>query len=197
MLETLSKDNVMYSLIQKYGVLTLNDNYMQTSGNLFQDLSTTIIRQQLSNRVADIILQRLENLLNKEMTPNKLLSIADEELRSIGLSMNKVNYIKNIAHAIQNGHLKLDELYKLNEQEIRECLTKIKGIGSWTVDMFLIFSLHFPDIFSFGDAGLNKAIQNLYGNNNILTKQQIFEITEHWRPFRSYACLYLWRSLDN
>ncbi len=196
MLNTLSKDSIMATLIQQYGKLTLEDNAMCSSNNLFQDLVTIVIRQQLSNKIALTICQRVETLLNGEIFPVKILAVSDIELKKTGLSSNKINYIKNIAYAIQNGSLKLEEMHKYSEPEVRLTLTKIKGIGQWSTDMFLIFSLRFPNIFSFGDAGLIKAVQNLYGKNKMLSKEQIYAISEKWKPFRSYACLYLWKSLE-
>lgn len=196
-IQTLSNDPVMKGLIQQYGKLTLPSWDSQIGQNPFIDLLLFILQQQLSTKAAHKIWQRITNLLAHNITPANIIAVPDEHFRAAGLSKNKTCYMKNIAHAVINDDLQFDKLPTMTQSEITNTLVHIKGIGQWTIEMFLIFSMHRPDIFSIKDAGLMRAIQNLYGNGNTLTKEQILTISTTWKPFRSYACLYLWHSLGN
>jgi DNA-3-methyladenine glycosylase II len=118
-------------------------------------------------------------------------------MRKCGLSYNKIAYINNICTAVAEGNLTLDKFDEMSDEAIVKQLTAIKGIGEWTAEMFLIFSLGRLDVFSKGDGGLARAINNLYGNGTDLKPKDRLAITEHWKPYRSIASLYLWRSLDN
>ena len=192
--EILSKDPVMKELINKYGELTLpaeNRNY-------FVDLAANIVGQQLSGKAADAIWKRVTALIDGDITANKILAIPDEALRQAGVSGNKVKYIKNLAGAAAYKTLDLENIQKYDDEEIIRQLIAIKGIGRWTAEMFLIFSLAREDVFSHGDGGLNGAIHRLYGNGaTALSKSAIAAITDKWKPYRSIASLYLWESLDN
>lgn len=189
------QDPVMKELIVKYGEVTLEGNYMESAGMLFADLARSIAGQQLSGKAATTIWGRVEKLLSGEITPIKYLATADEDLRQAGLSGNKTKYIKNLAEAVQNGTIQLDKMKDLTDEEVIAQLTTVKGIGRWTAEMFLIFSLARPDVFSFGDGGLYNAMKKLYGG--VLTRAKQEEITERWKPYRTYASLLLWESLDN
>jgi DNA-3-methyladenine glycosylase II len=147
--------------------------------------------------VADVIWGRFEALIDGAITPEKVLALNDEALRGAGLSRNKAAYIKNIAQAVADGSLTLNKFNDMTDEGIKAQLTAIKGIGEWTAEMFLIFSLGRPDVFSKGDGGLARAINNLYGNGAELAVKERLSITEAWKPYRSIASLYLWRSLDN
>ena len=190
--KTLSRDLVMKDLIEKYGELTLSE-----SEDYFTDLARSIVGQQLSGKAASTIWKRVEALLNGEITADNFLSVPDELMRQAGVSGNKTRYIKNIAQAVFDKSLDLENIRSYDNEEIIQQLTKIKGVGQWTAEMFLIFSLAREDVFSFGDGGLNSAINKLYGSGKVLTKDEIKTITEKWKPYRSIASLYLWRSLDN
>ncbi len=190
----LKKDPIMEELINRYGILTLADNHMKGGDDLFRDLTNTIVGQQLSNKVADVIWNRVVELLDREIKPANFLMTKDEDLRATGISMSKAKYIKNLATAVHNNTLKLHELHQMSDEEVIIELTKIKGIGRWTAEMFLIFSLSRPDVFSLGDGGLLNAMKKLYGSE--LTNQERLKIAGKWQPYRSYASLYLWKSLD-
>ena len=196
MINTLSKDPIMKNLIDEFGILSLDSNYMKSSGNLLYDLSSYIIRQQLSNKVADKIWQKFVQLFENDITCNKILATTDIDFKEIGISTNKIKYLKSLAQNVQDKTVELDKLESLSDEEAVMQLTKIKGIGQWTAEMFLMFSLHRADVFAFGDLGLNKALQNLYGNGELLSIEQQLEITSKWSPFKSYASLYLWKSLE-
>lgn len=182
----------MNKLVARYGELTLSK-----SNDFFVDLSRSIVGQQLSAKVARVIWERIRSLFNNDITPLNFLNMKNEPFRAVGLSASKTQYIKNLSKAIIDGALKLDNLQIYDDEEVVKKLTTIKGIGRWTAEMFLIFSLARPDVFSFGDAGLYRAIKTLYGDNQDLTKEQIQKISDKWKPWRSYASLYLWQSLDN
>ncbi|MDR0206472.1 MAG: DNA-3-methyladenine glycosylase 2 family protein [Bacteroidales bacterium] len=190
--KTLCRDLVIKELIEKYGELTLAE-----SSNNFTDLVRSIVAQQLSGKAANTIWKRVETLLNGEITADKFLSVSDDLIRQTGVSSNKTRYIKNIAQAVFDQSLDLKNLRNYDNEEIIRQLTMIKGVGQWTAEMFLIFSLAREDVFSFGDGGLNSAINKLYGSGVVLTKDEIKTITEKWKPYRSIASLYLWQSLDN
>ena len=184
------QDPVMKNLIAKYGELTLTK-----SKDYFADLASSIVGQQLSAKAASTIWGRVTTLLGGEITATKALSIEDEAYRQAGCSTSKTRYIKALAQAVSENTLRFEELADLDNEAVIERLTTVKGIGRWTAEMFLIFSLARPDVFSFGDGGLKSAMDKLYGG--MLSRKRIEEITDKWKPYRSYASLYLWASLDN
>lgn len=210
--ELVRLDPQLAMFISAYGDIdiTLSENY-------FESLASSIVGQQLSNKVTDVIWNRLVKFLggnvggtpstikapsnykqNKDcqVTPQAIIAANSDDLRSVGLSTNKVIYLKNLSQAVLDGSLQLDDFQHLSDDEIITQLTKIKGIGRWTAEMFLIFSLGRQDVFSLGDGGLYNAIRKLY-NLDKPTKHEIQEITQKWSPYRTFASLYLWKSLDN
>ncbi|MDR0311815.1 MAG: DNA-3-methyladenine glycosylase 2 family protein [Acidobacteriota bacterium] len=190
-IKILSRDPVMKKLIGKYGELTLTG-----SDDYFTDLAGNIIGQQLSGKAAATIWKRVVALSDGDVSAGKILSISDEALRQAGTSSNKAKYIKNLAAAVMDKTLNLENIPEYDNEEIIRQLTAIKGIGRWTAEMFLIFSLAREDVFSIGDGGLNSAVNRLYGGGGVLGKGEIVNIAEKWKPYRSIASLYLWRSLD-
>jgi DNA-3-methyladenine glycosylase II len=185
-----TKDPVINKLIKKYGELQFRQ-----STDLFYDLVEAIISQQLSIKASDTIFERFKKLFkNKFPTPKQILEMPDEKLRSAGISNAKVKYIKSLADFIERKELILEDLDNLTDSEVMIELTKVKGIGKWTAEMFLIFSLQRPDVFSLGDLGLRKAVSNLY-NVDINDLAKIEEISLTWKPNRSIVCRYLWKSL--
>jgi DNA-3-methyladenine glycosylase II len=189
---TLTRDPVMKGLVEKYGALGLTE-----STDYFADLARAIVAQQLATKAADTIWRRVTALLGGEVTAGKFLSIAGEAVRQAGVSANKLKYMTNLAQAVMDGTLDLENIQNRDDEEIIPHLSAIKGIGRWTAEMFLIFSLAREDVFSFGDGGLKSALNKLYGGGGVLTKGEMESITDKWRPYRSLASLYLWRSLDN
>lgn len=192
-LRYLSKDPVMRKLIKAYSLPTWHSE----TPNLFKNLVGEIINQQLSDKASATIFDRFVGLFGGKSfpEPSKILSVSDEKLRSSGISYSKVSYIKNIARAIEDGELDLENIHKLSDEEVIGQLTKIKGIGVWTAEMFLMFSLKRPDVFSFGDLGLRTAISRLYKVDRN-DKDKIIKISNKWSPYRTIACRYLWASLD-
>ncbi len=172
------------------------EEYYGSRGDLFLDLVEIVTGQQLSMKAADSIFKRFLALFSAKPKPEEVLIITVEKLRSVGFSKSKANYVRNIAQAVSSGSLPLDQLEKQSDDEVKRELIKIKGIGPWSAEMFLIFSLKRPDVFSVGDLGLRTAIEKLYGIKRDNLKK-IEKLAADWRPHRSLACRYLWASLDN
>jgi DNA-3-methyladenine glycosylase II len=186
-------DPQIFRLIGTYGLTEL-----KPSGNYFPDLIESVINQQLSNKAAATIWKRFRELfLSQEINPETVIKIDNTKLRSCGTSNAKAQYIHNIARAFIDQTVTPLTFNKMTDMQIIDQLIKIKGIGRWTAEMFLIFSLGREDVFSMGDAGLNKAMNIIYGKDKKLTASQKEKIITKWKPYRSYASLMLWKSLDN
>ena len=168
--------------------------------NICLRLCASIMSQQLSTKVAEVIFKRFLNLYgNLEPTPKQILDTPPEVLRSIGLSNAKVQYVLNVAQFATENHLTDTRLLQMTNEEITELLTQIKGVGKWTVEMLLMFTLGREDVFAVDDYGLQVAMKKLYGlddSNKKAFKQQLVQIAEKWSPYRTYACLYLWQWKD-
>ena len=186
------KDPVLKKLYLKHGPHKFEDR----SKFLMSELVESIISQQLSGKAADTIYKRFLNLFKNNEFPHvdEILKIDIEKLQSAGMSYSKANYVKNIANAFKQGELVIEKIVKMSDEEVIKELTKIKGVGKWTAEMILIFTLKREDVFSIGDAGLKRAIKNLY---NIKDEKEILKLSQKWKPKRSYASWYLWRSLEN
>ncbi len=164
----------------------------------FYRLLRSIVGQQLSVKAASTIFERFENLFfKKNITPKGLLKLTDEQMRSVGLSRQKISYLKDLATKVMEGSVELNKFERLESDVIIEELIAIKGIGRWTAEMFLMFSLGRPDIFSFGDLGLQNAIKKSYKIKQKPTVKQMERLSRKWAPFRTYAAIILWRSLAN
>ncbi|MDJ0660169.1 MAG: DNA-3-methyladenine glycosylase [Crocosphaera sp.] len=185
-----SKDHVLAALIALYPSETMINYH-----DAFLTLVKAIIGQQISVTAANAIGQRLESLLGK-ITLENYLETHSESLRQCGLSRQKISYINNIAQAFQNDILTPQAWANMDDKQVMDQLTSIKGIGPWTAQMFLIFHLHRQDIFPMADLGLINAIQQHYGSKKALTKAEIKELSHQWKPYRTVATWYLWRSLD-
>jgi DNA-3-methyladenine glycosylase II len=165
--------------------------------NYFRRLCREIIGQQLAGHVARVIFSRFEGLFsNKEITPDKVLKISHEIMRKIGLSNAKAKYVRNLAEMIVNKELNFEDLKDFTDEQIITELTKVSGIGPWTAEMFLMFTMAREDVFSSGDLGLRKAIKNIYDLEEMPTIELIERISSKWRPYRTYASLVLWESLN-
>ena len=170
-------------------VVNINDNY-------FESLAGVIVAQQLSSKVALVIYNRLSNLLNGNITPEQIINADEIELRGIGLSYQKIKYLKSLAECVLNKKVDLSDLNHLSDQDIIEMLVKIKGIGIWSAQMFLMFSLGREDVFSVLDLGLRNALKKLYELPN-LSNQEIEEISLNWSPYRSIVSHFLWHAWDS
>jgi DNA-3-methyladenine glycosylase II len=163
-------------------------------------LMASIMSQQLSTKVAKVIFHRFLDLYGKkEPTPQQVLATSFEQLRSIGLSNAKVNYVKNVTAFCIEHKITDKKLLKLSNDEIIELLTQIKGVGKWTVEMLLMFSLGREDVFAVDDLGIQQAMIQLYkldATNKKLLKEKMLKIATKWTPYRTYACLHLWKWKD-
>lgn len=163
----------------------------------FASIASAIVGQQLSNRVAEVIWARLVALAQGALSPETILSLGDEELRQIGISYSKIKYLKALSTAVNEKTLELDRLHLFDDVEIVRQLTQVKGIGPWTAEMFLIFSMGRTDVFSIGDGGLQRAVKWLYKLEEVPGKEELLRISGKWKPYRTMAALYLWRALDD
>lgn len=184
-------DKVMKDLIEKYGEFYIPEE------DLFTILCESIIAQQLSSKVADVISKRLREFCCNNINPHKIAEESEENLRKIGLSNQKIKYIKMLSESIVKGELNLNELKNMPNEDVIKSLTRIKGIGKWTAEMFLIFGLRRLDVLPYDDFGIRKAIQIQYNLGEIPDKNKIMEIGQKWHPYETIASWYLWRSLEN
>jgi DNA-3-methyladenine glycosylase II len=161
-------------------------------------LLRAIVGQQLSTKAARTIYERLIALFGQRApAPEELLAVEQDELRSVGLSRAKASYLRSLAQHVVDGELELDRLRDLEDEQVTAQLTAVKGLGRWTADMFLIFHLGRPDVLPVGDLGVRRGAQLAYGLDELPDAAQLTALAEPWRPYRSLAALYLWRSLDN
>ena len=190
------RDPKMRELIKRY-----NPCLVRPHTRYFQTLVGSIISQQLSTKAADTIHGRFVGLYAPARFPKaaQIIETPDEHLRGTGISFQKIRYIKDLAAKTEDGTLKLSRLARMTDEEIIEMLTSVKGIGVWTVHMFLIFSLARMDVLPVGDLGVRRAIQLRYGFDQLPNPQEMERIADEngWRPYRSIASWYLWRSLEN
>jgi DNA-3-methyladenine glycosylase II len=154
-----------------------------------------IIAQQLSTKAARTIEGRFSALFDGKPTPAAVGKVSDEQLRSVGLSSQKLRYLRDLCSRILDGSLNLPALDAMTDDDVIAALTSVKGIGRWTAEMFLMFRLHRPDVLPVGDLGIVKAVQRAYKLRSLPTPERLTKIGETWRPYRSVACWYLWESL--
>ena len=189
------QDSILYQAFKKHGPFEKIKPAKEK--DYFPHLCREIIGQQLSGKVAEVIYGRFKALFPKGRITSILTDkLIHEQIKNIGTSNAKTKYIKCLAEAVCKGSLKLTNLSKLSDEVVTKELTKVKGIGPWTAEMFLMFTLGREDIFSHGDLGLRRAIQKLYGFKQEPTRKQIEKLEKKWQPFSSYACLVLWQSID-
>ena len=168
-------------------------------GNVYQSLMKSIVSQQLSTKVADVIWGRFINLFeDNKPHPLQIIDFDIETMKSVGLSGQKANYIKNVSIYFTENNLIDFDWSGLSDEEIIQILTKIKGVGVWTVQMILIFTLKRPDVFPVLDLGIQQGIKKLYAleSSGKILMQEMEQISEEWRPFRSYASRIIWKWKD-
>lgn len=188
----LSKDKYLAALIKKWGHCAIKPRLHK---DYFQSLCGEIVGQQLSGRVADIIFERFKKALKDRITPDTILAIDGQKLRDCGMSWGKVSFVKDLALKTKNGELKTKKLAKLPDEEVIKELVSVKGIGRWTAEMFLMFSLARPDIFPIDDLGIKKGVEKL--TKKRLEGPALARFAERWQPHRTVASWYLWRSLED
>jgi DNA-3-methyladenine glycosylase II len=188
------RDPVIGALIRRHGTCGLAD---AQHAEPFTALTHAIISQQLSSKAAATIARRFDALFAGVPTAAGVAAVSDEQLRGVGLSSQKIRYMRDLCARVDEGSLPLRRLETLADAEVIDTLTQVKGIGRWTAEMFLMFRLHRPDVLPVGDLGIVKAVQRAYGLRRAPDAARLEKIGEPWRPYRSVACWYLWASLDN
>jgi DNA-3-methyladenine glycosylase II len=170
-----------------------------TAHGYFEALVEAIVSQQLSIKAADTIFARFIALASGRTfpTPREIVKMPTARMRKCGLSKMKVGFIKDLARKMLDGSLNFKTIDTLSDEEVIKHLTSVKGIGRWTAEMFLIFSLRRDDVFSYGDLGLRNAMQKIYKMKRPPTPHQAEKITARWKPYRSLGSRYLWASLKN
>ncbi len=181
-------DRVMAKLVRTHGNCRLAGRAFQP----FHALTEAIISQQLSAKAADTIAARVAQLTARPFVASAMLAVPADSLRAAGLSSAKVRYILGLARRVEDGALNFPHLRRQTDDAVMATLTAVPGIGRWTAEMFLIFTLKRPDILSLGDAGLYRAVRQLYGDG-----ADFENLAEPWRPYRSVASWYLWKHLDS
>jgi len=188
------RDPVLRDLMRRYGPCGLADSQHTDP---FRALVRAIISQQLSTQAAATIARRFEGLFDGTPTPACVNAAPDHQLRGVGLSGQKLRYMRDLCARIEGGLLPLAALDRMDDEEVITVLTEVKGIGRWTAEMFLMFRLHRPDVLPVDDLGIVKAVQRAYRMRTLPTPKRLTRLGEEWRPYRSVACWYLWRSLEN
>ena len=186
-------DKRMEKLIDKFGPPNFN-----RMNNYYESLIRSIVYQQLSGKAASIIYERFLDLFVFDIypEPKDILAVSIETLRSSGLSYQKVNYIRDLSEKWQDGTMNLTDIDSMTDEEISSELIKVKGIGQWTADMFLMFTLGRPDVFPFGDLGIQKGVMILTNMNRLPTQKEMERKTKKWQPYRTVAAWYLWKLVD-
>ena len=169
---------------------------MEYSSPEFCSLAEAILYQQLNGKAAATIYKRFTALAGEPPTPEGILKLSDEQLRSVGLSKQKSAYLKDLAAKTASGLLDFSKLAELSDEEVIEHLTQVKGIGVWTAHMFLMFSLRRPNVLPTGDYGVQMALKKHYRKRKLPKPKDMEKIARAWEPYRSVACWYMWRSLD-
>jgi DNA-3-methyladenine glycosylase II len=190
---------VLAGLIDAAGPLSDAREGRPAQDDHYGALVRSIINQQLSVRAGRAIYQRLlDRFDGRPPQPEQVLADEPEELRSaVGLSRAKVGFLRSLAEHVLDGSLELSRLDALSDEEVIAELVAVKGLGVWTSHMFLMFHLERPDVLAVGDLGIRRAIEIAYGLAELPDPSTIERIAEPWRPYRTLACRYLWRSLDN
>lgn len=186
----IKKDKTLAKIIKEFP----NQSIVK-KGTAFKTLLRAIVGQQISVQSADAVWSRFIKLI-LEPTPSQILEFSVEELRSTGLSIQKANYVIDLANHFASGKIKPRTFNRLTDEQLINKLTSVKGIGQWTAEMFLIFNLQRPDILPLQDIGVIRAIEKHYYGGEKVDKSQLIEIGNNWAPWRSVATWYLWRSLD-
>ena len=184
-------DPVLCGIIEQVGPFRMN--YDEPA---FAALAEAIVYQQLHGKAAATIFKRLTDLTGLPLAPRGILKLSEAQLRSAGLSKQKLSYLRDLATKSHSGEVDFARLPVLSDQQVIQQLTQIKGIGVWTAHMFLMFSLRRPNILPTGDLGIQMAIRKHYRKRKLPKPAQMQKIAKPWEPYRSVACWYLWRSLD-
>jgi len=194
-IEHLSKDKKLAPLLS-----TVEPYLLKKRKNVCLRLCASIMSQQLSTKVAEVIFKRFLQLYDgKEATPQQIIDTPFDKLRGIGLSNAKVNYVQNVANYMLEHKADDKMLNKMTNEEVIEFLTPIKGVGKWTVEMLLMFTLGREDVFAVDDLGIQQAMTKIYkldATDKKAMKENMLKISAKWSPYRTHACFYLWKYKD-
>ena len=188
----LLKDTYIGPLVKKHGPCKIR---RKRKKDYFTILVTSIVYQQLSIRAASAILERLKAGLGGEVTPEKILTTRPQKLRKWGLSKQKTGYLKDLARKVKRGEVELVKMDKLSDKEIVEELVAVKGVGPWTAEMFLMFSLGRPDVFPVGDLGIRNGMKLLLKKE--MKPAEMVKFSQRWKPHRTIASWYIWKRVEN
>ncbi|HLZ41175.1 MAG TPA: DNA-3-methyladenine glycosylase [Candidatus Sulfotelmatobacter sp.] len=184
-------DPVLRAIIERVGPFR-----MEYGPAEFQSLAEAILYQQLNGKAAETIFKRFAALAGEPLTPEGILKLTDQQMRSVGLSKQKSAYLKDLAAKTAAGLLDFSRLPQMSDDEVIQHLTQVKGIGVWTAHMFLMFSLRRPNVLPTGDYGVQVAVKKHYRKRKLPKPKDMEKIARAWEPYRSVACWYMWRSLD-
>ncbi len=184
-------DPVLSAIIEKVGPCKIE--YGDPS---FASLAEAIVYQQLNGKAALTIFNRFADLAGRPLTPQGILKLTEPQMRSAGLSKQKLSYIRSLAELTHSGELDFARLPDMPDDEVIAHLTEVKGVGTWTAQMFLMFSLRRPDVLPTGDFGIQTAIRKYYRKRKMPKPAEMEKIAKPWSPYRTFACWYLWKSLD-
>ena len=186
------RDSVLKKIIKKY-----NKGFLTSKNDPFFSLCRTIVGQQISTKAADSIWAKFEKKCKKKIKPKIVLKISSRNLKRAGLSRQKVSYLKNIAKAFKNKSFDINKLKKMNDYEAISYITKLKGLGVWSAEMFLMFNLNRPDIFPIKDIGLLRSISKNYKVSYPPSKRFLNKISKLHSGYRTVSTWYLWRDIDS
>src|SRR5215213_9096296 len=190
-------DPTMASLVETIGPLDHEARRRGRPDDAYGSLVRSIVGQQLSTAAARTIYGRLTALFDhRPPTPAELLAADEDSLRACGLSRPKISYLRDLARHVLEGALDLPRLRELPDDEVASRLVAVKGIGQWSADMFLMFHLRRPDVLPVGDLGIRRAVEKAYGLPGLPDEDDLRTLAGPWRPQRTLACLYLWKTLD-
>ncbi|HLH06976.1 MAG TPA: DNA-3-methyladenine glycosylase [Terriglobales bacterium] len=196
----------MAAIIEQVGPLR-----MDRRPATYEAMARAIVFQQLAGAAAKTIFQRLQAACEKAVggentprslyggfavTPESVLSLSEEQMRACGLSRQKISYIRDLAEKALSREVDFERMPNMSDDDVIEHLTRVKGVGTWSAQMFLMFALGRPDVMPTADLGLNNAIRKLYRKRKTPKPKDILKLAEKWRPYRTAACWYLWRSVD-
>ena len=191
------QDPVLRGLIDAHGPIDPEIDRRASRPDPYIALARAIVGQQVSTKAAESIWAKFEDALGGDPSPEAVVAADVDVIRGAGLSGAKTSYVKDLAGHVVSGELDLGRIAELADEDVIANLTEVKGIGRWTAEMFLIFHLGRPDVISAGDLGIRRAIEIAYGLDELPGPTDMERISDPWRPQRTLACLYLWRSLDN
>jgi len=184
-------DPVMRGIIERVGACR-----MEYGEPTFHHLAESIVYQQLNGKAAETIFKRFTDAAGSPVTPKGILKLSEQQMRAVGLSKQKSSYLRDLAAKTESGLLDFAKLLAMEETDVIEHLTQVKGVGVWTAHMFLMFTMRRPDVLPTGDYGIQMAMKKHYRKRKLPKPRDMEKIARSWSPYRSIACWYLWRSLD-